>query len=402
MGQQESHFPEHQRVQHLGTSGQDNSHDNASTSDHFKEQTYQETRRDDQPRGMHAEHNLGAIGNSMSQPREQTAESMHRGQNSAQGGSDGLASQGHKFPRAFDSATGETERWEVSISHRDVSTASSSHGPSADGRGDADVLSSSLGGSNAGHEVLFGESSRQRHDEKLPFGEKTCELLEILTTLEGVLADASNLRSIGRAYRRLSDWSWTHQFDKGLDDMLKELECEAGYPAWRRQALEESYALFFDDVAQHVNSTEICELPEPPTSEATGFKPISHVLASSRASRSANVSGHFERGSRWLLQRRWDYDIKRNSSVFRAMPRSESGPRGREIIERGMQERYCVGAVDPVAVCLRKIFGTEACCVGARKTPKALTNKPSTISRPRKQQPSVNSLDHSAGVKNCL
>merc|ERR1712151_1135520 len=114
-------------------------------------------------------------------------------------------------------------------------------------------------------------------------GEQTGQqdLLPRLRELEFQLANPKDVRSVGHAYRRLQIWIERHRYDVDLPQQLNSLERESQYPAWRRQALQEAYALFFEEAAKTGNALILNELPEPPTSKDLGWLPLPESLASS-------------------------------------------------------------------------------------------------------------------------
>jgi len=211
--------------------------------------------------------------------------------------------------------------------------------------------------------------------------DKAQELCNILKSLEGQLENPTDYGVIGRTYKRLAEWTWEHQQDSDFPDVLQLLAPESMYPAWRRQALEEAYMLFFEDCAKQGNPRALEQLPEPPTSKEIGYRPLPEALLDPKTTRGAAFTNHYEAGNACCIRRRWDYDVVRNG------PRAKPGEKravGRKIIPKDNSERYCACAVDPMTK-LMQIFVPEAMCCGRdRKVP---SPKPDAGAAPPERRP---------------
>eukprot|EP00418_Pyrodinium_bahamense_P060181 CAMPEP_0179187152 /NCGR_PEP_ID=MMETSP0796-20121207/92857_1 /TAXON_ID=73915 /ORGANISM="Pyrodinium bahamense, Strain pbaha01" /LENGTH=204 /DNA_ID=CAMNT_0020891203 /DNA_START=161 /DNA_END=772 /DNA_ORIENTATION=+ len=158
---------------------------------------------------------------------------------------------------------------------------------------------------------------------------KAHELFDLLVALEAQLADPQSIALVGRTYVRLTAWTKEHLWDTDLQEVLEWLQPDPIYPTWRRQALEEAYRLFYDDVAREGDAEAISHLPEPPTSEEIGFRRLPEALVTGAASRAPLFSGTYEDKTACPLnRRRWEYDIRRTQAKDR--PAS-----GREIVAKG-------------------------------------------------------------------
>lgn len=198
--------------------------------------------------------------------------------------------------------------------------------------------------------------------------DKAEDLCGILRSLEGQLEDPNDFELIGRTYRGLAEWTWEHQQDSDFGEVLALLAPEAKYPAWRRQALEEAYMLFFEDCAKQGNPKALDHLPEPPTSREIGYRPLPEALLDPKTTRGAAFSNMYEVGNACCIRRRWDYDVIRNGPRPRA---GEKRAAGRKIIAKENTERYCVCAADPMTKFIQA-FTTEAFCCGRDR--KAVTD----------------------------
>ncbi|CAE7446608.1 unnamed protein product [Symbiodinium natans] len=127
---------------------------------------------------------------------------------------------------------------------------------------------------------------------------------------------------------------------------------EGGYPTWRRQAMEDAYRLLYDEAAAS-GSQALDRLPEPPTSEEIGFRPLPEALVSGEAYKQNCYAGCFEDQSTWrMYRRRFDYEIyKVNAGGFVA---------GRKIVS-GTQTRSVCAA--DVASKVAEVLLPDACCV---------------------------------------
>lgn len=194
------------------------------------------------------------------------------------------------------------------------------------------------------------------------------ELREILAALESQLACPTDAVAVGSAYRQLGEWTWSHQWDEDLAEVLDLLNPESMYPPWRRQALEEAYMLFFEDVAKQGDRAALEVLPEPPTSEELGYRRMPEALVSRGAAQGLLFSHAYEDGSSCCLTRKWDYDIKRTGPALR-MPRitagregKEANAGGRQIIAKGSSDRCCTCATDPISRLAQVITPSDFCC----------------------------------------
>eukprot|EP00928_Gymnodinium_smaydae_P037273 TRINITY_DN25902_c0_g2_i2.p1 TRINITY_DN25902_c0_g2~~TRINITY_DN25902_c0_g2_i2.p1 ORF type:complete len:256 (-),score=48.55 TRINITY_DN25902_c0_g2_i2:222-905(-) len=215
--------------------------------------------------------------------------------------------------------------------------------------------------------------------------ERTQEFVATLAALESSLSRGGSAVTVGQAYRQLAELTSARRRDDDFREILRELELPDGYPAWRRQALEDAYALFYEEIARTGDAEAIRALPEPPTSADRDFQPMPERLASRGAARQPAVRGVYEEAS-CLRRRTWDYDVLRVSpsvAVADAQPQqvaagtAAAGERrrggtqavaGRQIQARGLQERGCApAAVDPLEHFLRVMFAPGTCCARANK-----------------------------------
>lgn len=198
--------------------------------------------------------------------------------------------------------------------------------------------------------------------------DKAGELCGILRSLEGQLQDPNDFELIGRTYRGLAEWTWEHQQDSDFGEVLALLAPDSKYPAWRRQALEEAYMLFFEDCAKQGNPQALDYLPEPPTSREIGYRPLPEALLDPKTTRGAAFSNVYEAGNACCIRKRWDYDVVRNGPRPRA---GEKRAAGRKIVAKNSSERVCAGAVDPMTK-LIEAFTPDAFCCGRNR--KAVTD----------------------------
>merc|ERR1712232_1155767 len=167
---------------------------------------------------------------------------------------------------------------------------------------------------------------------------KAHELCDILRTLEAQLEDpkvSSDFAKIGATYRNLAEWTGAHAQDRDFSSVLALLAPEEMYPAWRRQALEEAYMLFFDDCARQGNPKVLDKLPEPPTSKDIGYRELPEGLVDAKTIRGAPFSNMYESGSACVVRRRWDYEVVRNG------PRPRHGDKrtaGRKIVPKNSSQ----------------------------------------------------------------
>lgn len=180
---------------------------------------------------------------------------------------------------------------------------------------------------------LIDESQRS------PTTSKAVELLRLFEALERGLAATPqvDVRSVGAAYADLAAWAGAHQWDKDMEGALQWLGEETVYLPWRRQALEEAYRLFYEDVASS-GSEQVADLPEPPTSEEMGFRKLNEALANNRAIWQAAVRGSYQDSTCVLQKSRWEYQIRRMP------PAKEGGISGRHIVHTGFVEDASIAA----------------------------------------------------------
>lgn len=210
-------------------------------------------------------------------------------------------------------------------------------------------MGQSLAGGAAGFEASrsSGGSSGRRADD----------LRAILRALEVRLASPKDVAAVGEAYYELYRWTNQHQADADLAEVLERLEPEAMYPEWRRQALEDAYVLFYEDVKRLGGNRALEQLPPPPISYMNDFHNHSNQQDGDA---DGTTAGWYEYGSRFWKSLRWDYEIRETAPVPVAiMARSPKlgmrdhekmdfrEARGREIVAKGRSARYCACAADP-------------------------------------------------------
>lgn len=145
-----------------------------------------------------------------------------------------------------------------------------------------------------------------------PVERKAEELFDSYVALEAQLADPQNVAVVGRAYARLSAWNKEHMWDNDLQEVLDWLKPEQMYPPWRRQALEEAYRLFYEEIMIDSTPEDVADLPEPPTSEEIGFRRLPEALVSGKAVHEPVYVGMFEDKSACPINRsKWEYEIHR-------------------------------------------------------------------------------------------
>eukprot|EP00439_Symbiodinium_sp_Y106_P081975 s349_g21.t1 len=182
---------------------------------------------------------------------------------------------------------------------------------------------------------------------------KAFEILGLYTQLEAALEKPTAPADVGQPYRQIVAWCKAHALDLDLEGVLEILASEeSGYPPWRRQALEEAYRLLYDEAASS-GSLALDRLPEPPTSEEIGFRPLPEALVSGEAYKQNCYTGCFEDQSTWrMYRRRFDYEIYRvNAAGFVA---------GRKIVS-GTQTRSVCAA--DVASKVAETLLPDTCCV---------------------------------------
>jgi len=196
---------------------------------------------------------------------------------------------------------------------------------------------------------------------KDPIERKAQELFDRLVGLEAELADPQHLEMVGRAYARLSAWSKEHMWDADLGEVLEQLQITPEYPPWRRQALEEAYRLFYDEMVQFGDRQLMADLPEPPTSEEIGFRRLPEAIVSGAAVQEPLFQGVYEdRNTCPINRRRWEYEIHKTKGKNQTAG-------GRSIVgaKQNMATDSCaVGVVSNMQVLQRitQAFANKECC----------------------------------------
>jgi hypothetical protein len=223
--------------------------------------------------------------------------------------------------------------------------------------------------------------------------------------LEQQLADPISVASVGQAYRQLHEWTKRHVWDKDLQEVLEWLKPDGIYPTWRRQALEEAYRLFYEDVAKEGDPEAISVLPEPPTSEEIGFRRLPEALVSGAAVRAPLFSSFYEDKSTCPIagRRRWDYEIRRIEAKDRRA-------NGREIVPQGVRETKPATATGGYVQAIAQVLvPTDQCCARrdeARRArgpfflpegPRAAPLRPPGQKPPRQQPLEHEKAEHSEG-----
>lgn len=205
------------------------------------------------------------------------------------------------------------------------------------------------GGSEGGNAFLVKEAQRS------PTTSKAVELLRFLEALERKLAATPevDVLGVGKAYADVVAWAGAHQWDNDLEGALQWLSQEGGYLPWRRQALEEAYRLFYEDVARS-GSELVQDLLEPPTSEEMGFRKLNESLANSNAFTQQAVRGSYKDSTCVLQKSRWDYQIRRTP------PTREGGISSRQIVYVGYAEDASIAA--KAFQGLGYMLPVEGCC----------------------------------------
>lgn len=162
--------------------------------------------------------------------------------------------------------------------------------------------------------------------------EKSKQFYALLMELETALADPDTVVRVGKAYKDLYSWTLDHHNDGDLRFVLSWLgeAADYSYPAWRRQALEEAYRLFYDEIAKQGDPVALQQLREPPTSEEIGFRKLPEALVTGAAAKVPYFSGTYEDsgGNCPLYQQQWQYEVRRLSAEGKAA-------HGREIVGKG-------------------------------------------------------------------
>jgi len=186
-----------------------------------------------------------------------------------------------------------------------------------------------------------------------------CELRELLSALELRLSHPEDASAVGQSYAELSAWTHAHHRDPRLHLVLEYLEPENMYPEWRRQALEDIYVLFYEDIRKMGGAGALSRLPPPPLSYQQGILPEHATWEAGRGADS--VSGWFESGSRFWRSVRWEYELRETNPVpIVIMPGGPNNAvigKGREIVSKGRSARYCACAADPFCSLVGSIGG---------------------------------------------
>mmetsp|Transcript_16176 Transcript_16176/g.41623 ORF Transcript_16176/g.41623 Transcript_16176/m.41623 type:complete len:245 (-) Transcript_16176:115-849(-) len=163
-------------------------------------------------------------------------------------------------------------------------------------------------------------AQHQQQNLVLPLGSaahmKAREVFDLYAELERCLAVPDNVKPVGKVYTSLLAWQRAHEWDSDLGGVLEFVASSLfDYPSWKRQAMEECYRLFYDDVARQGTSA-VEQLPEPPTSEEIGFRTLNEALLSGKADSMRVFPGSYEdRNGFALSKRRWEYEIERVPSA---------------------------------------------------------------------------------------
>lgn len=229
-----------------------------------------------------------------------------------------------------------------------------------------------------------------------PTERKVKEFRSLLKNMEARIANPSDLNAVGNMYSRLLEWSREHDL-KGLDwtarhvanrevqEILELLEYDPMYPAWRRQALDEAYALLFDDIAKQGDRLAVEALPEPYIPEETGYRILNEHLVQTFGTKGQALKGSHEQNTHcYCATKKCEYQIKCGPPVYYDAAR-EKTVCGREIVATGMSQRQCcldpvsaaINAVMPVGCCGRggvSILGVLG--LGGGQNPPALHEKP--------------------------
>eukprot|EP00933_Yihiella_yeosuensis_P063563 TRINITY_DN66738_c0_g1_i1.p1 TRINITY_DN66738_c0_g1~~TRINITY_DN66738_c0_g1_i1.p1 ORF type:complete len:336 (-),score=59.29 TRINITY_DN66738_c0_g1_i1:97-1104(-) len=186
-----------------------------------------------------------------------------------------------------------------------------------------------------------------------PTEQKVRQLHDLYVKLEVALANPEEARPIGEIYEHLRSFYVKHQWDLDLQLVLEALSADDVYPMWRRQALEEAYRLFYDDVASR-GLEELNLLPEPPTSEEIGFRQLPEALVSSRAAEVPVYKGCFEDVNSFMFyKKRWEYEILRTSDQKRVAC-------GRSISSTGFWRHAC--ATEIMSKAAQVVLPMDMCC----------------------------------------
>jgi len=176
---------------------------------------------------------------------------------------------------------------------------------------------------------------------------RTEDLRVLLVSLEYALGlSPSKIPQVGAAYDALSRWTIAHKDNEDLDAVLDGLEHKNMYPAWRRQALEETYVLFYEDIERAGGQDALQQLPPPPVSYDERSQEQVQVGAT------ALGSGRFETGSRLWHSEHWEYELRPNipASSNSFFGQDQVAGVGRKIVDKGRSSRYCMCATDVATV----------------------------------------------------
>jgi len=216
----------------------------------------------------------------------------------------------------------------------------------------------------------------RKPSEMSPRGKLVHEMRSLLKNFEARIANPSDLDMVGDAYRSVLKWAKTHDLEF-LDwtcrypsnpvvlEVFDQLEHEAMYPTWRRQALDEAYMLLYEDIAKQGDRNAVEALPEPHIPQETGYRTLpsplvraSVDLGRGKTPRAVVMAHEHDTSSCYCGSKRCDYEIRIGPSVYY----DGSGKRtvcGREIVSTGMQERQCV--LDPVSALIAAVV-PQGCC----------------------------------------
>ncbi|CAL1133323.1 unnamed protein product [Cladocopium goreaui] len=195
------------------------------------------------------------------------------------------------------------------------------------------------------------QSSNQISETRI----KALEIQQLYQQLETSLAKPGRVLDVGDAYRQLLTWckEIRRPNNEVLSGVLEVLSHEEGFPAWRRQALEEAYRIFYDEAAD-LALEELPKLPEPPTSEDIGFRPLSEELLNGQAVQQEIYEGSFTDSS-LLFRRRWDYEIHR-------IQQTGVTPSGRKIVAKVAMSRYFDAAGEVAGKAIQALLPVKECC----------------------------------------
>lgn len=219
--------------------------------------------------------------------------------------------------------------------------------------------------------MVVSNSDLNTRIELTPLEKKVKEFRSLLKNMEARIANPSDLNAVGNMYSKLLKWSEEHDL-QGLDwtarhvanhevqEILEMLEYEPMYPAWRRQALDEAYALLFDDIAKQGDRSAVEALPEPYIPQEVGYRILNEHLLQTFNSKGGVLQGeHDQSGRCYCASKKNEYQIRCGPPVYYDSNREKSVC-GREIVATGMSERQC--CLDPISAAVNAIM--PAGCVG--------------------------------------